>query len=225
MFSFFVNDINKPITDNLFHHIANVIRKKEGDFFILYDNVNSYKVKITDVLSSSINFEIVEKYDKISKKTNITLIQGYPKGQKPEFICKYATMFGVDNIIFTYMKRSIPTINNPGSKLQRYKNIIVEASNLSKRVDIPNIEIVNSISDIDFSIFDDIFLAYEDEDNNRIDISKCINKNIAVIVGPEGGIDKKEIEYLKTKKTNIITLGKNILSTEAAILAFLSLFL
>ena len=36
------------------------------------------------------------------------------------------------------------------------------------------------------------------------------------IVGPEGGFDIEEIEYLKQKGANIVTLGKRILRAETA---------
>ena len=66
----------------------------------------------------------------------------------------------------------------------------------------------------------DLFItAYEDEkkltlkevlrENNKI-------KNIAVLIGPEGGIDSKEIELLKQNGAKVVTLGNRILRTETA---------
>ena len=41
-------------------------------------------------------------------------------------------------------------------------------------------------------------------------------KNIAVLIGPEGGIDIKEIEKLKERGAIVVTLGSRILRTETA---------
>ena len=45
---------------------------------------------------------------------------------------------------------------------------------------------------------------------------------IAVIIGPEGGIDEEEIEILQKSGAKTITLGKRILRTETASLNTLS---
>ena len=51
---------------------------------------------------------------------------------------------------------------------------------------------------------------------------KSLNKpevKIAVIIGPEGGIDESEIELFKDAGAKIVTLGKRILRTETVCLA------
>ena len=39
---------------------------------------------------------------------------------------------------------------------------------------------------------------------------------IAILIGPEGGFDEKEIEKCKEKGMSIVSLGKRILRTETA---------
>ena len=48
---------------------------------------------------------------------------------------------------------------------------------------------------------------------------------IAVIIGPEGGIDKEEINALEKNGAKIITLGKRILRTETVALNVLSIIM
>ena len=48
---------------------------------------------------------------------------------------------------------------------------------------------------------------------------------IAVVIGPEGGIDENEIEELKKKNAKIVTLGKRILRTETVALNTLSILM
>jgi len=40
--------------------------------------------------------------------------------------------------------------------------------------------------------------------------------NIAIVIGPEGGIAEKEIEMLAEKNAKFVSLGKRILRTETA---------
>jgi 16S rRNA (uracil1498-N3)-methyltransferase len=42
------------------------------------------------------------------------------------------------------------------------------------------------------------------------------NLKIGIIIGPEGGIEKEEIELLENAGAKIVTLGKRILRTETA---------
>ena len=50
-------------------------------------------------------------------------------------------------------------------------------------------------------------------------------KNIAIIIGPEGGIDTKELNLLEDNGAQVASLGKRILRTETAPIAMLSMIL
>ena len=43
-----------------------------------------------------------------------------------------------------------------------------------------------------------------------------------ILIGPEGGLEKEEVEFLKSNGAKIITLGKRILRTETAPIVILS---
>ena len=63
------------------------------------------------------------------------------------------------------------------------------------------------------------------DDKARTEMNKLENKNnykIGILIGPEGGIDSKEIEILKENGAVITTLGKRILRTEIAPIAMVS---
>ena len=53
-------------------------------------------------------------------------------------------------------------------------------------------------------------------------IKRTDNLKIAIIIGPEGGIDKKEILQLKEVGAKTITLGQRILRTETASIVVIS---
>ena len=57
---------------------------------------------------------------------------------------------------------------------------------------------------------------------NRDRILEKENSKIGVVIGPEGGIDKQEIDELKLCGAKIITLGNRILITETAPIAITS---
>ena len=51
------------------------------------------------------------------------------------------------------------------------------------------------------------------------------NLKVGIIIGPEGGIDIKEVKQLEEAGAKIITLGKRILRTETVALAMTSIIM
>ena len=84
---------------------------------------------------------------------------------------------------------------------------------------IGNIINIREISEV-VNEYDVVLVAYELEKNNYIknELLKIKDNKkeykIAVIIGPEGGIEEKEIQVLKEIGCKIISLGKRILRTE-----------
>ena len=56
-------------------------------------------------------------------------------------------------------------------------------------------------------------------------IKQLQNLKMAILIGPEGGIDKSEIELLKENGAKIVTLGNRILRTETVALSMLSIMM
>lgn len=103
------------------------------------------------------------------------------------------------------------------------------AAKQSGRDIIPKIENIINVKKICELIknYDIVLIAYENE--NQITLKDKLRKiknfdnlKIAVIIGPEGGIDKKELEELIKAGAKTITLGKRILRTETASIVVVS---
>ena len=78
--------------------------------------------------------------------------------------------------------------------------------------------------------YDIVLLAYENEENTTLKaILKTVknkeNLKIGIIIGPEGGIDRKEVEKLVEAGAKTITLGKRILRTETVGLVMTSIIM
>jgi 16S rRNA (uracil1498-N3)-methyltransferase len=107
------------------------------------------------------------------------------------------------------------------------------ASKQSGRDIIPKIENIANIKDIsnEVSNFDLVLLAYENEKENtlKLELKKIKNTKenlkLAIIIGPEGGIDETEVEVLKQAGAKVISLGKRILRTETVALSMASIIM
>ncbi|MCD4826573.1 MAG: RNA methyltransferase [Acholeplasmataceae bacterium] len=214
---------NKIITSDDKHHILRVMRMKTDDQIeVCYQQICYLsKLKISD---QDISFETLNRLEK-RHSVDMTLIQGLPKGNKLDIVCKYATMFGVSNIMFVQMDRSIAKEKNSDNKIKRLHLIAKEAAELAHRFDVPEISFFKSLKDIAFNSFDVILLADENEKTKMLkDVIKTedLHKKIALIIGPEGGITDGERVFFNQKNAHMISLGDNILPTEIAAIYALS---
>ena len=80
--------------------------------------------------------------------------------------------------------------------------------------------------------YDIIIICYENEKENNIkkEIQKLKqNKKqeirIAIVIGPEGGLEENEVKYLQKEGAKIVTLGNRILRTETVALNILSIIM
>lgn len=236
MQKFFINELefnNLTLKDDLIYQSFKVLRFKIGDKFIIGFNDKSYLVKITLINQKELKYEIIEELNINNElDLDITIIQGYPKGDKIEDIIKYGSTLGANSFIPCYMERTQFKIDmkKQENKIERFNKIAREACEQSMRTKLSKVEQFINFKDINYNMFDLVYICYEEEakDNNMVGFKESLKElksgsKIAFLIGPEGGISEKEIAYLKTlNNTKFISLGKRILRTETASLYCLS---
>ena len=237
MYNFFVNsnDINDnfaKISGEDYNHIRNVLRMKIGTKILINDKEksNSYLAEIQEIGAKEIICKVIEKIASNEMSVNVTLFQGIPKSDKMEYIIQKSVELGVSEIVPTEMKNCVAKINNEENKLTRWNKISETAAKQSKRSIIPKVESKISFDDLLNKIkeFDLVIVAYENEKHTSLKdvLQNCKGvKNIAIIIGPEGGIDTKELKLLEDNGAQVASLGKRILRTETAPIAMLSMIL
>ena len=151
-----------------------------------------------------------------------------------ELIIQKSIELGANSIIPVSMKRCVVKIEpkDETKKIIRWQKIAESAAKQSGRNSIPEIKKITTIQDITQIInkYDIVLVAYENEKQNTIknELSKLKNKQqlkIAVIIGPEGGIEENEVKSLNKSGAKIITLGNRILRTETVALNILSIIM
>ena len=220
------------------NHIKNVLRLNILDNIEVCnkDTGDNYNCQISNISNNQIECEIINKMDSITEgNVKIDVYQGLPKFDKMEFIIQKGTELGVTNFIPVKFNRCIVKIDKKDEekKLSRWQKISEVASKQSGRDIIPNIEKIVGVKDICDIInkYDIVLLAYEQEKDNYIknELEKIKNTkmsfNIAIVIGPEGGIEEKEVEILKNAGAKVISLGKRILRTETVCMQMVSIIM
>ena len=197
------------------NHLAVLRCEQNEQVLCLTGDENEYLCKINSISKKQAECEIIQTNfcDKNPTK-NITVYQGLPKMDKLEFITQKLTELGAKKLVpfesdFTIAK---PNLN----KIDRLNKISIEACKQCGR-SIP-LEIKNPIRFKDLlqelTSYDIVLFANETQ-KQITDIDFSSSKNIAIIIGSEGGFSPKEIKELSLKCMQF-GLGSRILRTETA---------
>lgn len=206
------------------NHIKNVLRKNVGDILNVVSENVIYKSEISEITQNQVVCKILDKQEKKKSNVELTIFQGLAKADKIEYIIQKCTELGVSEIVPVEMKRCVVKLDDKDKlkKIDRWRKIAEVAAKQSLRNDILKVEKILSFSLLleEIKNYDLVILAYEKEKSVTLksvlkDIDNSISK-IAVIIGPEGGIDEEEAEILINNNAKSITLGERILRTETA---------
>jgi 16S rRNA (uracil1498-N3)-methyltransferase len=226
---YFVNLIedNKVILDkDQIRHIEKVMRMQTGDKITVCYNNEVYLCEI-----KGFNPLVIETISKIDEdhelKNHVTLLYCLPKGDKLDLVLQKACELGVSEIILVQSERCVAKIKkeDEAKKIARFKTILTEASEQSKRSKIPTLDKIIDYKDIGKYHFDHAYIAYENSTDETF-YSSLMNikdgESIAVLVGSEGGFSPKEVEKAIESGYQSISLGKRILRSETAAIFSLS---
>lgn len=209
-------------------HIKNVLRLSNGEKIQICEKSNQpskYICNIVNLSAEEIECSIINKCEeKYESNVKIHVFQGLPKAEKMELIIQKCTELGVYEFIPVTMNRCVVKLNEKDidKKIIRWNKISECAAKQSGRDIIPNVRKPITIKELTYELnkYDLVIVAYENETKSFLkDELKKINNSknemkIAIIIGPEGGIEEQEIDILKTTKAKVISLGKRILRTE-----------
>ena len=153
----------------------------------------------------------------------ITLYQGLPKGDKMEYILQKCTELGVHRFVPVAFSRCVVKWDKKDDqkKLPRWQRIALEAAKQSGRALVPEVESPISFQELLRRIpsHEAVLIPWEEERGNGIRKKWLGEKDVAIIIGPEGGMDAAEIEQMQAAGAQPVTLGPRIFRTETAGLA------
>ena len=220
------------------NHIKNVLRLKIDDDIKICnsDDSKNYICAIENITSNEITCSILKKINsEVEGNVELTIFQGLPKADKMELIIQKGTELGVNRFIPVNLKRCIVKLSGKDEtkKIERWQKISEVAAKQCGRDIIPDVTSISNIKNIcnEINSYDLFLVAFEGEEENyikneliKLKASKQQYK-IAVLIGPEGGLDIEEVNTLKENGAKIVSLGKRILRTETVALQVSSIIM
>ncbi|MBP1747783.1 MAG: ribosomal small subunit methyltransferase [Deltaproteobacteria bacterium] len=213
-------------------YIVGVLRKGPGDRIDLIDGKGYlYRSTIQSIKGKEVFLQVLDVVHKPQEKRPRVILCVSPiKGPRMDWLVEKATELGAEKIVPTIFRRTLIRFNANGSeKIDRWRRITVEASRQSGRFTIPEISEPTPLRGIT-DLIEDVgkrIVLYEKERHTTLKGVFGMNTGDAtcVVIGPEGGIEESEVEWLKENGFTACTLGENIFRAETTPLVVLSVIL
>lgn len=206
-------------------HAARVLRLSAGATVEITDpdSGNRFLAQLTEVRPEAVVARLLEPIAANEPPVEITLYMGIPKADKLDFVVQKATELGAARVIPVRMERSVAKIDRKDApkKAERLRRIASEAVKQCGRARTPEIaEAMDFVPAMQrFAVSEVAMMPWEDARGTRLKDVHAAHpdaREIAVWIGPEGGISSAEAEKLMAAGAVAVTLGPRILRTETA---------
>jgi len=226
---YFPPNMSKGVTLNLpedtSHYLRNVLRKTIGDGVRLFNGTNGEWVgKIIAESKKAISIEIQQQIrPPESSGTEVHLIFSPLKKDRNDMVIEKAVELGVTHFHPILFARTIVR----DMKTERIEAQIIEAAEQCERLSIPHLSPLMDFKKCLASWNKDIPICAAIERTDAIPIhhtATTTHNQVALLIGPEGGITTEEIEVMAGKPyITPVSLGPRILRAETAVFYGLSI--
>jgi 16S rRNA (uracil1498-N3)-methyltransferase len=213
-------------------YIKTVLRMRVGEPLLVFNGTGWEYEAVIRQAAEGLALEINGKRPMTTDRIEITLCQAIPKADKMEAIIRHATELGAGRIIPFHAERSIPRwpAEKSPQKRERWQKIAVEASRQCGRTDIPEIGEIASLAEVLRSTHPGWLnlICWEEESARGIrevlrDPKNDGIRGFLLVVGPEGGFGKTEIDQAQQAGFLSVSLGKRVLRVDTAAVAVIAI--
>ena len=209
------------LINNHHHYLKNVMRIKKGEHISIFNGKDGeWSAKIVKISKSSIITTIDDKLMDQNISPDIWLIFAPIKKDKLNILVQKCTELGVRKFIPIISERT----NVKNINISNLRKNAIESAEQCMRLDIPEIEKEIKLENYFNNWPNDRCILFCDEQNlkgiglvKQLNIIKNKFSKWGIIIGPEGGLTKKERKSI-LKLTNIfpVSLGSRILKSDTA---------
>ncbi|MDR3200233.1 MAG: 16S rRNA (uracil(1498)-N(3))-methyltransferase [Spirochaetales bacterium] len=214
-----------------YHYLCRVRRLKAGDSLPAVDREGGeYHLTLEAAGPKSCRLRVQKKGSSGSAagEESLTLYQCLPKGTKFDMIVRQAVETGVARIVPVRSRYSVPKLADEKGRLERWRRIAREAVQQSGARAVPEIAAPVSFADIpeDFAVprgglreRKKLGIFFH---QNPLEISSLHGylssgpEEVALVIGPEGGLADEEVQLLMKEGFVPAYLGHRVLRAETA---------
>ena len=214
------NNLTGTLDKSQSHYLNKVMRVKENEAFSLFNSSGEWEAKILNISKGVVEFNITKQLRQKENPKELWLAFSPIKSNYFNFMIQKATELGVTKFIPIIFERTIVRKINK----ERLKKVIIEASEQSNRINVPDIEDPKSLDDFLNNNKVDLIFSDLNSENIKIDLKMVTDKPTCVIIGPEGDFSEEErAKILKFSGVQPLKINENILRSETAVISAISI--
>lgn len=200
-------------------HAAVVLRLRAGETVVVFDGAGAERiVELTAVSPDRVVGRVREARSGTAPPARLILIQGVPKGSKMDAVIRMGTELGVGEFIPLRSRRAVGA---GGGKVERWRRIAAAAAKQSRRADVPVVHEPAALPDALERMPPGVRLLVLWEGERSRPIGAALRDGppagpVALLVGPEGGLEADEVALAVSRGGVPVTLGPLVLRTETA---------
>jgi 16S rRNA (uracil1498-N3)-methyltransferase len=219
-------DTQIELTETVFHHWCKVLRAQVGDQATLFNGQGGeYNVELTDVSKKSAKVQVLTFNPSNRTPAIHTLLgQVMSKGDRMDYAIQKAVELGVSEIQLLTSERCEMRLkyDRDQKKLDHWQGIAIAACEQCGMNIVPKILAPLSLEKWLASELPEtkLVLAPNKDEKNPLSNAKA---NIALLIGPEGGLSEAEIQTANEAGFVNWCIGERVLRTETAPVVALSI--
>ncbi len=213
------------MTGDAAHHLGRVLRAEAGQLYELSDGKVAWLARIERAGRDEVTFELVEPIASRAATFQATLLLSIVKFDSFEWALEKATELGVHTIVPLAAARSEKALLQAAEKRsERWKKILLEASQQSRRISMPVLTGVEkpSAAFARASVVKLVLSERVGARSMREILPAAGTSQVTLAIGPEGGWTDEEFAAAASAGFHEAALGNLILRTETAVIAALA---
>jgi 16S rRNA (uracil1498-N3)-methyltransferase len=205
-------------------HLAAVLRLGPGDLVIAGDGRGrAYTVRLETIGETACGTILGTASGPAETPLAVTLIQGIPKGDKMEAIVRAATELGVAGVLPAIAARTVVRLESSRwrERARRWQRVAREAAKQCGRAVVPEVATPRPLeewleavgpADLRLCLWEGAAAPLAD----TVNALETAPRSALVMIGPEGGFARQEVEHAEARGWRVASLGSRILRTETA---------
>ncbi len=216
-----------PLSEEDRHHAVSVLRVRAGEEIEAVDPAGGvWRMRVEhatrdELVAAPLGYEPPAE----RRRPRVVLVQGVAKGDKMDAIVRQAVEVGADEIVPVLTERSVVKLDpqKRAERAARWQRIARSAAEQAHRTSVPAVREPVALDSVGRELCADEALVVLWEDECAKTLAEALapsrgraDARVMLVVGPEGGLSRAEVDALRAAGAVTATLGGTILRTETA---------
>jgi 16S rRNA (uracil1498-N3)-methyltransferase len=214
------------LSESQSHYLSKVLRMQAGRELILFNGEGGeYNAEIFAVQKKHVDISVKEfSAENRQSHLQLELAIGVSRGERMDWVLQKATELGVTKITPLMTERTEVKLGGERAdkKMEHWRQILISACEQCQRNILPELSEPKYFPEWIGECAADLKFVLHHRDNQGLPQAKT-TQSVALLIGPEGGLNDDEIAQAIAQHFSPLTLGPRVLRTETAPVAAISL--